>query len=326
MSRKTKNWTEETIADDVIADEPFLESDAVRAAEEADDRVLAEKLREEILTLEEEAAVVVEKLNVAKERGLSPLANRCRDLLRQLLVERTKKQEMLKTVESRIREAEAKAFAEQFSQEIESLAEHVENDILKMDDELPAPPTVEPMYNHFAKSKRLSLISWTIALVGIFSGLIGSLIYMILVEYAFFPFRWWDLAIFGGIVVVLVIVALFVGGSSNKHRRIAQELSDEIEERQAEYEAALASALEERNAVWKNENVDAVLDAYRLEQMGEVPVERKSAKLSIPDGETLKKAAPIAAACAAACAVVLALVAGKSAKKRKAEKLSDRKD
>ncbi|MBR3895077.1 MAG: hypothetical protein IKJ35_08015 [Clostridia bacterium] len=306
MSRKTKKLTE---------------------TEEIDDRVLAEELREHILTLEQEAGVVTEKLSIAKERGLTPQANRCRDLLRQLLVERTKKQEELKALELRIREADAKAFAAEFSEELDALAEHVEIDVLKMDEELPQPPTVIPTYYHHAKSKRLSIISWAIALVGIFSGLIGALIYMLLVEYAFFPFKWWDLAIFGGIAVVLVIVALFVGGASNRHRRIAQRLSDELKEKQAEYEAALASALEERNAAWKNENVDAVLDAYRLEQMGDDARARKKAQgrfSVVSDSEALKKAAPVAAACAAAGAVALALWGRKSAQKRKAKKV--RKD
>ncbi len=322
MSRKIKYLTENAQANDIVADEPMLDVNAADENEQIDDGVLAEALREDILILEQEIDTVTKKLSLAKAKGLIPQANRCRELLQMLVAEKQKKQAELSEVELRIREADAKRFVAEFSEEIDELSDHVENDILKLNDDLPQPPDPEPVYNHEKKAKRLSLISRIIAFVGIFSGLIGALVYMLLVEYAFFPFKWLDLAIFGGVVVVLLIVAICVGGASNHHRRLAAEHAEELARQQAEYEAEIARIMEERNAIWKNECVDSVLEAYRLEKAGDAARSRKKAlqKLipDLSDPKTLHKVAPIAAACTAVAAITLATVAKKSSQKRKA--------
>ena len=148
---------------------------------------------------------------------------------------------------------------------------------------------------------------------------------MLMVEYAFFPFAWLDLAIFGGILVVLLIVALCVGGASNKHRRIAARLEEEFKEKQAEYEAEMARIMEEKKAIWKNERVDAVLEAYRLEKAGDVARNKKKAlQRFIPDlsdPNLVHKVAPVAAVCTAVAAIAVASAAKRSAQKKKAAKL-----
>lgn len=324
MSRKIKKLTEEALETEFIenATEPALVEDAVEEEVEIDDPTLAQNLREEISVLEQEANGVIEKLSLAKAKGLIPQADRCRDLLQLLVAEKQKKQEELRVVELRIREADAKRFVEEFSEELDSLTEHIENDVLKLNEGLPQPPEFEPMYDHFSKSKRLSLVAKAIAAVGVLTGLIGSLLYMLLVEFAFFPFAWCDLAIFGGIAVVLVIVALCVGAASNRQMRLAIEAAEEIAEQQAEYEAELARIEEEKNAVWKNETVDAVLESYRLEKAGDAArAKRKAMQRFIPDlsnPKKIHKVAAIVAACAALTTVGLVAAKKSAAKKESA--------
>ncbi|MBQ7346442.1 MAG: hypothetical protein IJW55_00640 [Clostridia bacterium] len=331
MGKKKKRLVEEALAAEEAVTAEIDE--ATEAAEDTeatvDDNTLAENLRADIRLYEEKEKVVTEKLSLAKSKGLSPQVDRCRELLQKLVAEKQKKQAELKVVEARIREAEAKRFAAEFSEELDTLTEHIEHDVLKLEEEaLPEPPSFEPVYDHMAKSKRLSVISKAFAFVGIFTGLIGALVYMIMVEFAFFKFRWIDLAIFGGIAVVMIIVGLFVGGASNKQKRLAEEIAAEIAEKQAEYEAELAerARLEaEKKAAWRNENMDAVIEAYKIEKAGDAKRARKKALQSlIPDlskpeelKKNLHKVAPVAAACAAVAAVAMVSAGKKSAANRK---------
>ena len=94
MSRKIKKLTEEAFETELIENvtDPALVEDAGEEEVEIDDPTLAQNLRDEILMLEQEADGVIEKLSLAKAKGLIPQADRCRDLLQLLVAEKQKKQ------------------------------------------------------------------------------------------------------------------------------------------------------------------------------------------------------------------------------------------
>ena len=88
--------------------------------------------------------------------------------------------------------------------------------------------------------------------------------------------------------------------------------------------------MEEKNAIWKNECVDSVLEAYRLEKEEQEPAEgeeeepKKSLLPEFLDSNVVRKVAPVAAVCTAAvAAIALASVAKKSSQKKKSAKNSD---
>ncbi|MBO5294752.1 MAG: hypothetical protein J6B71_05880 [Clostridia bacterium] len=323
------------LSEDMEDDALIAESDeALEAVEETvDDATLAEELRADIRLLKEKEKLVAQKLSLAKSKGLSPQVDQCRALLQKVVAHRQKKQEELKVVEERLREAEAKKFAAEFSEEIADLTEHIERDVLGIEEEeLPEPPSYEPMYDHLAKSKRLSAISKAFAFVGIFAGLIGALIYMLVVEFAYIRFNWIDLAVFGGVALVMIVVGLCVGGASNRQKRIAETIALEIAELEAAYEAEMAERARieaEKRAEWKNENADAVIEAYKLEKAGDAKRNAKKAlqglipDLSKPEDlkKNAKKIVPIAALGAAVAVAAIASASKKSAANKKSAAL-----
>ena len=323
------------LSEDMEDDSLLAEIDeALEAVEETvDDATLAEQLRADIRLLIENEKLVTKKLCLAKSKGLSPQIDQCRVLLQKVVAQKLKKQAELKEVEERLREAETKKFAAEFSEELVALTEHIERDVLGIDpEELPEPPSYEPMYDHLAKSKRLSVIAKALAFVGIFAGFIGALVYMLLSEFSYIRFNWVDLAIFGGVAVVMIVVGLFVGGASNRQARIAEKIAVEIAERQIAYEAELAELeriAAEKNAEWKNENADAVIEAYKIEKAGDAKRTAKKAlqgmipDLSNPDDvkKNARKLLPIAAAVATVATLAIASASKKSAANKKSAAL-----
>ena len=111
-----KLYLSEDMEDDALIAEI---DEALEAVEETvDDATLAEELRADIRLLKEKEKLVAQKLSLAKSKGLSPQVDQCRALLQKVVAHRQKKQEELKVVEERLREAEAKKFAAEFSEEI----------------------------------------------------------------------------------------------------------------------------------------------------------------------------------------------------------------
>ena len=297
-------------------------------ASETDDELQKELLLADIRLLEEKEAVITQKLCLAKEKCMMAQADQCRTLLQRIVHERLRKKEELKEVEARIREAEAKRKMEELSVEIEELTESIESEIFGRNvDGEEITPVFEPEYDHWAKSKRLSVVAKAFAWVGVLAGLIGGIIYMLLVENAYFPFSWVEFAIFGGVALAMIIIGICFGAASNRQKRIAKAIDEELAQKKAAYEAELlerARLEAEANAAWKNDNVDAVAAANEIEKKGDAKLTRKRALQSlIPDlsdkedvKNKLHKIAPIVAAAAA----VAAVAAVSSGKKRAAAK------
>lgn len=311
------------LEEEIVAEQaPALDEGCV-----VDDAQLAKNLRADIRVLEEKEAILTEKLCLAKDKGLNEQTDKCRVLLQKLVLQKNCKREELKVVEARLREAEAKAAMERISAEIDELTAQIENEVLPVvEEELEEAPVFEAEYDHLAKSKRLSVISKAFAFVGIFTGLIVSLIYSIFAVLAYVAFEPMAYVAFGVVALVMIVIGLCVGGASNKHKRIAAEIEAELAERRAAYEAEVAERERlkaEANAPWRNENVDSVTEAYAIERAGDAKRARKKAlQKLIPDLEnedlkkTVHKVAPIAAACAAV-AVVAMVSSGKKAKANK---------
>lgn len=301
------------------------EPEAVLSEEEAmsEDAKLIESLRAEIRVLEEKEAILAEKLCLVKDKGMSEKTDKCRALLQKLVRHKNRKLAELEVVEARYRQAEAKKMVERLSEEVDTLTEEIENEVLPSEEiELEVEPLYEAKYDHLAKSRRLSVIAKAFAFVGILAGLVGALIYSLLAVGAYVAFEPMAYVVFGGVAVVMIVIGLIVGGVSNHHKRLAADIELEIAEKRAAYEAAVAERerlAAEENAPWKLENLDAVTQAYAIEQRGDVKrATKKALKKMIPDLEdenvkkTIHKVAPVAAACATV-AVVALVASGKKA-------------
>ena len=283
----------------------------------------------DIAFLKEKENILTKNLSQAKDKAMNAEAEKLRVLLQRVVLERREMQEALKIVEDRIRETKAREFAEQFSEEVDQLTAEIEQEVFGVEEEEPeTAPLFEAEYDHMAKSRRLTFIAKTFAWVGILAGLLSSLAYMLLVEFAWFEFSWVELSVFGGFTVLMLLIGLCIGGASNKHKRIAAEIEQEIAELEAQFEAERLERERqeaEEKASWRNENMDAILEAYALEKASDNKrAAKKAMQKLIPDvsdteklKKTVHKVAPIAVACTAVA--VAALVAGnkkKSAQKR----------
>ena len=292
-------------------------------------KALADSLRAEIAVFEEQEKVLAEKLCVAKRRGLLEPAARCRDLLQRLIREKMMKKEQLASVEESYREAKAKRELAELTAEVDALTEQLENEFFPPEVDLLEKPTFEPAYDHMAKSKRLGVIARAVGVIGVFTALIGSLVFMLFSELSLVSFSWGGLALFAVIAIAAVVAGLIIGKASNKHKAIAEQLKLEIEEKMAEYEAEVLArerAKAEMSAPWRLENLDAVTEAYALERekdlaLAKAEIMEKDRNRMIAYGSDIlglakrnaKKLIPVALA---GSAVVAAVAISKSKKKK----------
>ena len=315
----------------LLAEEEIV-AEATAPAEEYSDEsdvALIKSLRAEIKTLEEKEKALTKKLSVAKENGLDEVVSKCRVLLQRTVRYKIDLRRELKAAEFRHREAVAKRTMERLTEEIGTLTEEINALLPTTEEQEFETPLFEAEYDHLAKSKRLSLIARAVAWVGILGSLIGAIIYMVLVINAEIVFSWWPgMATYGIGVVAFVVIGLMIGGASRRHKRLAAEIAEEIEEQKAAYEAERAEQERlayEANAPWLNDNMDAVTEAYAIERAGDRKrVGKRALQKMIPDPENddVKKAVhklvPVAIACTAVA--IAALTA--SGKKKSAAKKS----
>lgn len=320
----------------LLSEEPVAsEEETLPIAEERtdeDDVALIKALRAEIKTLEGKEKELTKKLSVAKENGLDEKAVQCRGLLQRIVRHKIDLRRELKAAELRHREAEAKRTMERLTEEIGTLTEEINALLPTIEESEFDTPLFEAEYDHLAKSKRFALIARAVAWIGILGGLIGALVYMLLVEGAYIAFSWWPgMATFGIGAVVLIVIGLIIGAASRRQKRLAAEIAEEIEEQRAAYEAERAEQERlayEANAPWLNDNVDAVTEAYAIERAGDRKrAGKRTLQKLIPDPEnedlkkTVHKVAPIAAACAAVAVAVLATSGKKKSATKKSEAL-----
>ncbi len=315
----------------MLSEEEYVAEETVPEEEHSDaaDVALIKSLRAEIKTLEGKEKELTKKLSVAKENGLDEQVSRCRALLQKTVRYKIDLRRELKDAELRHREAEAKRTMERLSEEIGALTEEIEELLPAVEKTEFETPLFEEEYDHLAKSKRLSLIARAVAWTGILGGLIGAIVYMLLVVIENIEFTWWPgMATFGIGAVALIVVGLILGGCSRRHKRLAAEIAEEIEEQKAAYEAERAEQerLEyEANAPWLNDNMDAVTEAYAIERAGDRKrAGKRSLQKLIPDPENddvkkvVHKLAPVAIACTAVAIAALTV----SGKKKSAAKKS----
>ena len=233
------------MADKILqqAEEPVV--DTAEAVADVTEEML-ELLRASIAELEEKEKLLTEKLCMAKEKGLTQQADRCRALLQKVVVQKRLKKDELQ-------QAEACKLAD----ELDALAEELEQEF----DPKPFEEEKELEYNYRAKSKRLSLISRMVGFIGVFACLVGSFVYLLFtqVETLNLPFEWIYLAITGVAAVIFVIIALLIGGSANSYKRLA----DEVEADRLEAERLLEE--QKREELLALSQLNAVSEAYALE-------------------------------------------------------------
>lgn len=280
------------------------------ASEEVCESDALESMREAIAGLQEKEAVLTEKLSLAKEKGLSEQADRCRDLLQKVVRQRLKKQEELRVAEARQLAAELDALTEEIGAEIE-----------------PAPIPVEETeeYNYLAKSRRMGLISRMVGFVGVFACFVGAFVYLLLaqVDTLNLPFEWLYLAIVGAGAVVFLVIALIIGAGANNYKKIAEQLEAE----RAEEDAVIELLAKEE--AFTTESLDAATEAYAIEKDLELKKatpeteKRFAIKLPVEVPEKVKKNVHKIVPIAAVCTAVAAIFAVSSAsKKAAAEKRS----
>ena len=296
------------MADKILqqAEEPVV--DTAEAVADVTEEML-ELLRASIAELEEKEKLLTEKLCMAKEKGLTQQADRCRALLQKVVVQKRLKKDELQ-------QAEACKLAD----ELDALAEELEQEF----DPKPFEEEKELEYNYRAKSKRLSLISRMVGFIGVFACLVGSFVYLLFtqVETLNLPFEWIYLAITGVAAVIFVIIALLIGGSANSYKRLA----DEVEADRLEAERLLEE--QKREELLALSQLNAVSEAYALEtnqDMQNAKPQRKllgSVKLpEVPEKvkKNVHKIVPIAAVCTAVAAI---FAVSSASKKAAAEKRS----
>ena len=283
-------------------DEPVVEEEAVLAPTEE----MLDAMRAEIADLEEKESILTEKLCLAKEKGLVAQAEKCRELLQIVIL-----QKMRKTDE--LREAEAHKVAA----ELDALTAELEQEIN------PSPITeeqIEEQYNYMAKSKRLTLVSKIIGGIGTFACVVGALVYLILtqVETMNLPFEWLYLIADGAAFLLFGLIALCIRKSAKRCKQIAEEIEAEILETErliAEQKAAEAMMLE---------RLDANAEAYTAETNQAIenakPPRKKFGPITLPEipdavKNNVHKIAPVAAV----CVTTVAAAAVVSSQKRAAE-------
>ncbi len=284
------------------AEEPAVEAENVPDPTEE----MLEALRTSIADLEEKEKVLTEKLCLAKAKGLEAQADKCRELLQLVILQKNAKNDELR-----------KAEAHKLAAELDELTANMEKEIN------PSPISEEAVaaqYNYLAKSKRLSVISRAIGFVGVFACMIGAVVYLLLtqVETMNLPFEWLYLAVDGAAAVLFIVIALIVGASANSNKRLAKEIEDDIREQErllAEQAAEAAMALERLDA-----NAQAFSAETKQDMENAKPAKKTFGPIKVPEisDETKKKLhklAPVAAACATAVAAVAVV----SSQKRAAE-------
>ena len=291
------------MADKILqqAEEPVV--DTAEAVADVTEEML-ELLRASIAELEEKEKLLTEKLCMAKEKGLTQQADRCRALLQKVVVQKRLKKDELQ-------QAEACKLAD----ELDALAEELEQEF----DPKPFEEEKELEYNYRAKSKRLSLISRMVGFIGVFACLVGSFVYLLFtqVETLNLPFEWIYLAITGVAAVIFVIIALLIGGSANSYKRLA----DEVEADRLEAERLLEE--QKREELLALSQLNAVSEAYALETNQDMQNAKPQRKLlgsvKLPEvPEKVKKNVHKIVPVAAVCTAVVAAVAISSAQKKSA--------
>lgn len=294
-------------------------------------KALADSLREEIAAFEEQEAKLVEKLGEVKRKGLPEAASKCRNLLQRVVRERMARQADLKDVEESYREAKARRELAEANAEVDALTEQIERDFFENDAELLEAPSFEPVYDHLSKAKRQTVIGKSVAMIGIFTALLGLVAYLLLVVASVSDFSWLSIVVFGGIAVVTSVVGMIFGRKANNNRAIAEELKSEIETKLAEYEAERLERERrkaETEAPWHLENLDAATEAQKLERDNDVAFameeelleeENRAILRRVDAVEYVKKNGKKLAAVALAGSAVWAVVAYSKSRKQKAK-------
>ena len=267
-----------------------------------------EELRAAIADIEEKEAVLVEKLCLAKQKGLTVQAEKCRKLLQRVIAEKRAMKEELQ---------EAEAF--QLATEIDEFAAAFEEEIFP--DPFAEDEALAKTYR--SKSKRLGVVSRVIGFVGVLACLVGTIAYLLLCmpEVMNIPFEWIYPAATGAGIVLFLIISLCIGGRSNKFRRMADEIEEEIAiEREYMRE-------EEENTIFSYSHLNAMTEAGDAEakKTAEMNAPEKKTILSVvkskipPVPENIKKNAKVIAPVAAACTAAIAIAAISSSQKKAAQ-------
>ena len=286
-------------------------------------------LTEELRVLAEKENHLTDKLCEAKKTGLKDQTDRCRDLLQYLVHIKNEKLAELEAAKAGYREVKASREIAELTGEIDRIEADLLGDRYTAEPEEEA-PSFEPEYDYIAKSKRLCTASRVIALLGCFGALVGALVYMVMVFLKDLPFAVTDLVAFGGVAVVMVIVAIILGSASKSAKRRGEKLLAELEEAKAQYEAERLAREAERaaqEAAWKVDNKEVVSEAYAIEQAKTVQL-AKDAKRAMVKNTVLAKASEVPAKIkenadtvvpiAVACTAVVTVAAISSACKKAA--------
>lgn len=316
--KKLKQLEEETVVEPELTEEVQEEAEPVELTED-EYKAQIDALTEELRVLAEKENVLTDKLCAAKQTGLKEQTDRCRELLQYLVHYKNTKLDELEAAKKAYREAKAKREIAELTTEIDELEADLIGALLPAEPEDEPAPSFELDYDYEAKAKRQSTISRVFALVGCFGALIGALVYMLLVFLKDQPFAVTDLVVFGAVAVVMLVIALCIGGAARSTKRRGQKKLAELEEAKAQYEAeCLARELEraEKAAAWKVDNMETVSEAYAIEQAKTEKL-AKDAKREKLKNNVIAKASevparikenadtvvPIAAACTAVAAV-----------------------
>ena len=324
--------------------DPKAQDEAVVAQEETEeavhtleqDEALRDALLAEIEDVQEKTRVLTGKLCIAKDKGMHEQADRCRTMLQRVVLFRRQKEAELKEVEERIRKAKALAFMESFSREVDDLTNEIEKELFGLDLGEAEPdhtPLFEAEYDHKAKAKRLSFISSLFVWVGMLSSMLGAIAYLLLTICHYMAFSWMELSLFGGVLVITLIFALIFGSASNRHKRLAKAIAEEIEERRAEYEAERLERerkLEQARKISQVESFDGIAEAYEIEKKEDQQrtVKKKVQTLmpDLSDPEKIKKTLNRVLPIVAAVAVVTAALVTKKHKKKKLKKTAEQEE
>lgn len=275
-----------------------------------------EAIRAQIEELDRKETVLAEGLIKAKEKGLIEQADRCRELLQKVVVDKNVKKDELNEMEARKLAAELDAMTSEVARDlgVEALSEE---------------ERFAEERAYFAKAKRLKLVSKMIGFIGVLACLVGSLVYLIFTqaETLNLPFEWLYLAVTGVAAVIFIIISMLVASSANKYQTYGEMIVAEREEEERIAEEML------KEAAFAASELNVAAEVYNIEQAKKVemdeakkPAPKKFWKVNLKDvnvPETLKKnvhkAVPVAAVATTAVAVA-ALVS--SQKKVKAAKRS----
>lgn len=290
-----------------MADKKLLNAEEAVAEEEVVFDAAVEELellRAAIADLEEKEAILTEKLCLAKEKGLTAQADKCRELLQKVIAQKQVKK-------GELQEAEARKLAA----ELDELTEQMENEISPK----PFEEEKELEYNYRAKANRMGLISRLIGFVGVFACMVGAIVYLLLtqVETMNLPFEWLYLAITGGAAVVFLIVAICIGNTASAYRCLADEIEAErvaAEEALAEQAKAELLALHTLNAAIEANGAEVKQDMQNAKPKRTFLPDVKLPEVPEKIKKNVHKIVPVAAICTA----IVAATAIKSAQKNAA--------